>query len=367
MNEILAIASRFKLDGEPGSCESYGSGHIHDTYLVQSLSGNTEFKYILQKINTYVFRQPDVIMANIIRISEHFNQPGGSSGQSIIPKLILTTGGDACYRGDDGSYWRCYVFVPDTISYDRVEDPAIAREAARCFGRFSFSLKDLPAGEIGITIPDFHNLEYRYEEFSGALETAGQLRLKQASQEIKAVERYRDFTGIFHKLSEEKNLPVRICHMDTKLNNVLIDKDSGKGICVIDLDTVMPGSVLSDFGDMVRTFTNKSDEDQPDLSEVYCRTDIYRALAWGYLSETLPMLEQVEADHLLFGAKFIILMQAVRFLTDYLKNDVYYKTGYNEHNLVRTRNQLKLLSSIEQQETDLENSTRHIIEELKRN
>jgi len=317
MKELLAIASRFSLDGNPTFCESYGSGHIHDTFLIKSQSGKTEFQYILQKINTYVFRQPDVIMRNIIRISEHFKQSGVSSGESIIPELILTTGGEAYYRGDDGSYWRCYVFVPGTISYDKVEDPDVAREAASCFGRFSYSLKDLPAGEIGITIPDFHNLEYRYEEFSEALVRAEELRLQQSSSEIRTVEKYREFTTIFRKLVREEHLPLRVCHMDTKINNVLIDKDSGKGICVIDLDTVMPASILSDFGDMVRTFTNNSDEDQSELSKVYCRSEIYRALCRGYLTETLPMLKQVEADNLLFGAKFIILMQGVRFLTDY--------------------------------------------------
>jgi hypothetical protein len=354
MSEILKIAGEFRIAGTPVSSRPYGNGHIHDTYLVNCSNNKGPLQYIIQRINTYVFKWPEKIMKNIFRIAEHLKQgQTASTGVLIIPEPILTKDGSSFITDKSGSVYRCFTFVPDTISYDKVEDSGLAYEAASLFGRFIHDLRDLSPGEIEITIPDFHNLGKRYKAFREAAQTGLAKRIEDAAHEIEILDNYSSLSNWYDHLVAECGLPERVCHKDTKINNVLISQHSHKAVCVIDLDTVMPGSILSDFGDMVRTFTNNSDEDAADLEKVFCRIDIFRSLAMGFLSETMPMLEKTETENLVFGAKYLTCMQAVRFLTDYLNGDVYYKTKYEEHNLTRTRNQIRLLQSIEDQETEM--------------
>jgi hypothetical protein len=293
-------------------------------------------------------------MKNIFRIADHLkHRHNASTGPLIIPEPLLTKDGASLTTDAGGSFYRCFTFIPGTISFDRVEDPLLAFEAARLFGRFIHELSDLPPGEIGITIPDFHDLGKRYLSFREAVQSGLPERKQKAAREIEILEHHAGLSIWYDTLVSEYGLPERVCHKDTKINNVLIDKQTRKAVCVIDLDTVMPGSILSDFGDMVRTFTNNADEDEPDTEQVFCSIRIFESLAKGFLTETMPMLEKVETDNLVFGAKYLTCMQSVRFLTDYLNGDVYYKTKYEEHNLVRTKNQVKLLQSIEEQEDEM--------------
>jgi hypothetical protein len=354
MSDILKIASAFQLDGKPVSHVPYGTGHIHDTYLVTCDGAEIPPQYIVQRINTYVFKWPEIIMNNIFRIAEHLKgKVTDPAGGMLIPKPISTWQGGYFTTDPSGSLFRCFSFIPGTISVDKVEEPQLAFEAASMFGRFVYELRDLSPQEIGITIPDFHNLGKRYEAFREAIEHGLPERKQKAAPEVEALDGYTRLVTHYDHLVVEGGLPERVCHKDTKINNVLIDQHTLKAVCVIDLDTVMPGSILSDFGDMVRTFTNNADEDEPDTDKVFCRLHIFEALAKGFLSETSPMLENVETNNLVFGAKYLTCMQAVRFLTDYLNGDVYYKTRYEGHNLVRTKNQLKLLRSIEEQEEEM--------------
>jgi len=351
MSDILKIAGEFRLAADPVSFMPYGNGHIHDTYLVNCGNDNKPVRYIIQKINTYVFRWPEIIMKNIFRIAEHMKQVhDDSAGGLIIPEPILTRNGTSFTTDMEGSLFRCFTFIPDTVSYDTVEDPQLAFEAASLFGRFIHELRDLSPAEVGITIPDFHNLGKRYKAFIDSIQSGLTDRKQIAAREIEILKPYTGLSTWYDHLVMECGLPERVCHKDTKINNVLINQHTHKAVCVIDLDTVMPGSILSDFGDMVRTFTNNADEDAADLDQVFSRIDIFENLTMGFLSETKPMLEKVETDNLVFGAKYLTCMQAIRFLTDYLNGDVYYKTRYEDHNLVRTRNQVKLLQSIEEQE-----------------
>ena len=361
MDDTLNTALAFRTEGRVIGCQPYGSGHIHKTYVLRTMTGKKENRYILQQLNTHVFSKPDAIMRNIRKISDYLEQ-NLPSGDRLIPRIIVDEQGMDLHVEQDGSCWRCFEFIEGTISHDEVEDPETAYEAAACFGRFGRALKDLPPGELETTIPFFHDLTRRFGAFSEALGTAGAGRLNRAGPEIEAIQRYGFFIDAWEQI--HARLPVRICHLDTKINNVLLDQETGQGVCVIDLDTVMPGTLLSDFGDMVRTFTNPAGEEEADLSRVFCHTGIYESLTRGFLSETLPMINQEEKEHLLSGARFIILMQVLRFLTDFLENDTYYRTDYGEHNLVRTRNQLKLLTSIESQEKELKELTGRIISEL---
>jgi thiamine kinase-like enzyme len=351
MSDILNIADRFRISGRPVSCQPYGTGHIHDTFLVNCGNDQEPQQYIIQRINTYVFKWPEIIMKNIFRVADHLKKRNKTSaGSLIIPEPILTKDGASLTTDDTGLFYRCFAFIPGTISFDRIEDPLLAFEAARLFGRFIRELSDLPPREIGITIPDFHDLEKRFRSFREAIQSGLPERKQKAAREIEILEHHTGLSSWYEKLVTGYGLPERVCHKDTKINNVLIDKHTRKAVCIIDLDTVMPGSILSDFGDMVRTFTNNADEDEPDTEQVFCNIRIFESLAKGFLTETIPILEKVETDNLVFGAKYLTCMQAVRFLTDYLNGDVYYKIKYEEHNLVRTKNQVKLLQSIEEQE-----------------
>lgn len=356
MSDILNIANRFRIAGKPVNFQPYGNGHIHDTFLVDCGDDQTPRQYIVQRINTYVFRWPEIIMKNIFRIADHLKHRHAElTGPLIIPEPLLTRDGAPLTTDTGGSIYRCFTFVPGTISFDRIEDPLLAFEAARLFGRFIHELSDLPPREIGITIPDFHDLEKRYRSFREAIQSGLPERKQKAAREIEILEQHTGLNIWYDKLVTGYGLPERVCHKDTKINNVLVDKQTRKAVCVIDLDTVMPGTVLSDFGDMVRTFTNNADEDEADIEQVFCNIRIFESLAKGFLTETMTMLEKVEKDNLVFGAKYLTCMQAVRFLTDYLNGDVYYKTKYEEHNLVRTKNQVKLLQSIEEQEDEMNN------------
>ncbi len=349
MLDLLQIAGQFEIQGQPISITKYGTGHIHDTYLLESKGENKIFRYILQRINTYVFKDPEAVMRNLILITDHLKKrKTGNQVKSFncckYLDLIKTLKADSFYSDNQRNYWRCFVYIPDTITYDRIEQPHLAFEGGKLYGNFIFSLSDLSPHHIRETIPGFHNVKKRFEQYESAIQRDVAKRRTKAEGEIRKIRALEEIADIYLKV--EKDLPERIVHNDTKINNVLFLSKTGKGICVIDLDTVMPGSLLFDFGDMVRSFTNAANEDEKDLSAVYCRIDIFEELVKGFIPEVVEIITKTEKENLIQGCKLMIYMQAVRFLTDYLECDIYYKISYEEHNLIRARNQLKLLETI---------------------
>ena len=359
------ILENFRIPGKFISTEVNKTGLINDTYIAVYEENNKQTRFILQRINTLVFTKPVEVMANIDLILDHqvkevMLDPDHPDPKRGVLKLVYTNDERSFYQDTEKNYWRVYSFIDNTIGFDTVESEAQAFEAAKMFGRFGNYLSDLDVKQIHVTIPDFHNIVKRYETLEQSIEKDEVNRVGECGEEIDFVLDRKYLCNIITNLLKEGKIPVRVTHNDTKINNVLMDRETLKGLCVIDLDTVMPGTVLSDFGDMVRTFTNSVNEDVPDVSKVKMRLNIFRAMAEGYLSEANDFLTTMEKSNLVYGGKLITLMQGIRNLTDYLKGDVYYKIDYPEHNLDRTRNQFALLRSIEEQEKKME----EIIENL---
>ncbi len=333
------------------------TGLINDTYIV-TYREKQDIRFILQRINIRVFTKPIEVMANIETILYHQAKKIRSDQNHFDPnrgilELIITRDGKSYHIDESGDYWRVYRYIENTKVFNTVETESQAFEAAKAFGRFSRYLSDLDVSTMHYTIPDFHNITMRYRKLKQSVEADVANRKSECEQEIAFAMEHENLTEPITGLLERKEIPIRVTHNDTKINNVLMDDQSEKGLCVIDLDTVMPGTVLSDFGDMVRTFTNTVKEDDPHIDQVAMRLNIFRALTEGYLEEAKHFLEPVETMHLVYGGKLITLMQGIRNLADYLMGDVYYKIDYEEHNLHRTQNQFTLLKSIEDQEDEM--------------
>jgi thiamine kinase-like enzyme len=342
MYDYPAIAAKFQPEGKFHSCEPYGSGHIHETFLLIKHAGKNITKFILQRFNNSVFKEPEKVLNNIRKLTDHLKKNSGSPG-ALFLSMVPTMDNKYWYKDESDNYWRCFDFIEGSYTVDRVEKNSQANEAARFFANFITSLSDFKPEDLDITIPDFRDIQKRLKWLDEAILKGNRARGIAAAQEIKHVKLYSDMVGDYLNILHD--LPVRVTHNDTKINNVLFSTSTGKGLCVIDLDTVMPGTVLSDFGDMVRSFTNSADEDEPDLRKVFFDLGIFKELTIGFLEGSGSILIPVEKNNLILGGKIIIYMQAIRFLTDYLSEDTYYKIDYPDHNLVRTRNQLKLLDS----------------------
>ncbi len=333
------------------------TGLINDTYVV-TYRDKQDTRFILQRINIRVFTKPREVMANIETILNYQAEKIRSDTEHPDPErgvlqLIMTRSGKSFHIDDKGDYWRVYRYIENTKVFNTVKTESQAFEAAITFGRFSRYLSDLDVSKIYYTIPDFHNITMRYGKLKQSVEADTANRKKECEKEIAFAMDHEYLIEPITGLLERKEIPIRVTHNDTKINNVLMDEQSEKGLCVIDLDTVMPGTVLSDFGDMVRTFTNTLKEDDPHIDQVAMRLNIFRAFTEGYLQEANQFIEPVEKKHLVYGGKLITLMQGIRNLTDYLMGDIYYKIDYDEHNLHRTQNQFALLKSIEDQEDEM--------------
>ncbi len=356
--DLRTIASHFQILGNFIGAEPYGSGHINDTYSVSFNQGGKVVRYIFQRINHHIFKQPVALMENIQRVTDHLGKKlaGEPGSSSRLLTLIKTLGGAPFYRDDAGSYWRAYIFIEGARGYDAVESPAQAMAAARAFGRFQKLLADLPAPRLHDTIPDFHHTPKRFAALETAISNDVANRAKLARSEIEFALAHKEITGILL----DARLPERVTHNDTKFNNVLLDEATGEGICVIDLDTVMPGLALYDFGDMVRTTTSPAREDEQDLSKVTMQFPMFEALARGYLSSAGDFLTLAEKQFLPFSGKLITFEIGLRFLTDFLAGDTYFKIHREGHNLDRCRTQFKLVESIKQQEPNMNK----LVEEL---
>jgi len=345
---LAAVANQFQIRGEFAEAAPYGSGHINDTWCIVSLHAGVPIRSILQRINRNVFANTVALMENIERVTTHLAAKISSDPDRMrrVLTLIPARDGRVWHVDAEGSYWRACHFIDHAHTYDAVESTHQAFQAAKAFGQFQKMLVDLPEPRLHNTIPDFHNTPLRFAAFEQAVEAGVAGRAILAKPEIEFALARRSMTGVLLNA----NLPERVTHNDTKFNNVLIDDTTGEAICVVDLDTVMPGSALYDFGDMVRTTTSPANEDERDLSRVNMQFPMFEALVAGYLAAAGGFLADTEKQLLAFSGKLITFEQGIRFLTDYLAGDTYYKIHRDGHNLDRCRTQFKLVESIEQQE-----------------
>jgi hypothetical protein len=347
-HNVAEVARHFEIPGEFASAAPYGSGHINDSYCVAFRTAGKTARYIVQRINHNIFKNPVAVMENIQRVTSHLGEQvnGEPDRDRRVLTLITARDGRAWHADPEGNYWRAYKFIENAGSYDAVSSPEQALQAARAFGQFQQMLANLPAPRLLDTIPDFHNTPRRFAALERAIEADVAHRAAFAKPEIAFALAHKSITGVLL----DADLPERVTHNDTKFNNVLLDDSTGEGICVIDLDTVMPGLAAYDFGDMVRTTTSPALEDEQDLSRVSMQFPMFEALVRGYLETAGGFLTETEKQHLAFSGKLITFEIGVRFLTDYLAGDTYFKVHREGHNLDRCRTQFKLVESIEQQE-----------------
>ena len=351
------IASQFAIDGDLISETEIESGHINATYIGEFRKKNGEVKrYVFQRINSYVFKDPLAVMQNVEKVTQHIREKvtlidKNQGGQTLC--LYPAHNGQFYITEKDGGLWRCYNFIEDCITHDIVENTRQAYQAARAFGAFQELVSDMSLDQIQETIPDFHNTPKRYHRLMEAAQKDPYGRSASITAELDFI---KDRVSIVSKLNDlllAGELPERVTHNDTKINNVMIHAESEEAVCVIDLDTVMPGLSLYDFGDLVRTAVSPAAEDEQDLSKVNVRMPIFEALAEGYI-EACECLCDIEIENLVFSGKLISLETGIRFLTDHIEGDVYFKVHRENQNLDRARTQFRLVEQIEAHETEME-------------
>ena len=349
-DELKNIVEQFPFDGEFVSIERTGSGLINSTYKLTFSDGNQDFRYILQQINTNVFKNPDELMSNIMNVTGFLRNKiilDGGNPQRETLTFLYTKSSSPYYRDSENRCWRAYSYIANCYTCDVVDSPVKALRSGSAFGRFQCLLSDYPIDNLFETIPDFHNTPVRYEAFKTAVEADTQNRLEDVREEVEfALSREKDASRLTDMIKTGE-LPLRVTHNDTKINNVLFDSITNEAFCVIDLDTIMPGLSLYDFGDSIRAGAVTADENEKNLGNYGLDIELYRNFAQGFLSQAGKSLTQNEVDNMAFSAKLMALECGVRFLTDYLSGDTYFRTEYPEHNLVRCRTQFKLVSDIE--------------------
>ncbi len=331
----------------------FGAGHINETYAVY-MPGREgdELSYVLQRVNSNVFKDPAGVMDNIFGVTEYLRnvirREGGDPDRETL-SYIKTKSGCNYFEDSEGEPWRCYNFIPDSVCYQLVEEPEQFYQSGSSFGHFLKQLCDYPASKLNETIPDFHNTVKRFGAFQVALKRDLKNRAASCRPEIDfALAREKD-CGVLVEQQDAGILPLRVTHNDTKLNNILFDEKTGKGLCIIDLDTIMPGLAANDFGDSIRFGAATAEEDEPNLDLMHFDISLYELYVKGYLEETKDVLTEAEIKSLPWGARLMTLECGIRFLTDYLQGDTYFKTDYPEHNLVRARTQFRLVDEMEQQ------------------
>ncbi len=353
-HDIHTIGKNFRINGDFISAEMYGAGHINDTYAATYDQSGTHIRYIHQRINHDVFKKPIQLMDNVNRVTEHqkykLKQDGVEDTSRRCLTLVNSLEGRAYYQDLEGNIWRTYLFIENAQTYNIISSPKQAYQAAKSFGSFQKMLVDLPGERLYETIPGFHDTPQRFEHLEQALARDKHNRAKDCQKQIEFAFRREELTHVLLNLHARGEIPERTTHNDTKLNNVMIDDTTGEGVCVIDLDTVMPGLALYDFGDLVRASTSPVAEDEKDLSKVILQIEIFQALVQGYLETAGGFLTATEKDYLAFSGKLITFENGLRFLTDHLNGDTYFKTHRIGHNLDRCATQFKLVESIEQQE-----------------
>ncbi|MFA6816958.1 MAG: aminoglycoside phosphotransferase family protein [Lentisphaeria bacterium] len=357
--DIREIVKCFQFRGPLLDIRPFGSGHINDTFKISIHQGGSPIEYILQRINHTIFPNVAGMMQNIMRVTQYMRKklleiPGSDFSREAL-RVVLTQDNKPFYVDSDNNYWRAYVCIERSISYDSIQKPKQAYEAAKIFGIFQKLLQDFPNDPPLVEVlPNFHNTPRRFLQLHQAINEDTEHRVCMVQEELDFILQREKHADVVINYLENGALPFRVTHNDTKINNVMFDMDNDTGLCVVDLDTVMLGSSLYDFGDQVRTTTATSLEDEKDLTKVQFRIDLFDALARGFLEQTREFLVPKEIELLAFSGRLITMEIAVRFLTDYLKGDVYFKTKYAEHNLVRTRTQLEMLRQMEAQKDEME-------------
>ncbi|QEM10906.1 phosphotransferase enzyme family protein [Mucilaginibacter rubeus] len=331
-NDILI---NFGLNVSEYNIKPFGSGLINHTYKIN----NANQAFILQQINDSVFKHPDHIDNNLALIKQYLDET--NPGYLFVAPLKSKTG-KSIIQSADGKFYRLFPFIEGSHTVNFLQDTKEAYSAAVQFGRFTRLLNHFDINKLEYTLTDFHNLKLRFKQFEQGLQTAADEKLKQAAGEIEKARTYIDILHTYNQFTANSEIKLRVIHHDTKINNVLFD-DKQNALCLVDLDTVMPGYYLSDVGDMMRTYLSPANEEEKDLDQIIIRTDFFRAIYKGYMSEMGTILTETEKQYFIFSGKMMIYMQGLRFLTDFLNNDIYYGAQYEGHNLVRAKNQFKLL------------------------
>lgn len=355
--DLESVVSHFQVEGTFIDAQPYGSGHINDTYLVRMQQHSGDVPWIIQRINHRIFQDVPGLMQNIQRVTDHLRTKLEAEGGHDLDResltVIPTRDGTSCYRDPDGNFWRTYIFITRARTYDEVQNPNMAREAAKAFGTFQRLLMDLPEPQLRETIPHFHHTPKRFERLEAAIRQDALNRAATCRKDIDFALARKPMTATLVERIDSGELPVRVTHNDTKINNVMIDDIDGRGVCVIDLDTVMPGTVLYDFGDQVRTTTGTAAEDERDLGKVRFQLGMFDRLVHGYLDAARGFLVPAEVDRLAFCGPLITFEIGIRFLTDYLQGDVYFKTHREGHNLDRTRTQFEMVRQMEEHQDEM--------------
>ena len=354
---IERAAYAFRLNGHPISCVPFGHGHINCTLKVCTDTGK---EYVLQKINKYVFKDPLKVMANACAVTEFLRQRSGDSNAAL--HFIPTLQGTYCHRDKDGEFWRMYDFVGG-FCLDAPESDQDFYESALAFGRFQELLSDFPAHTLYETIPEFHNTIDRYRQLHESIASDNVGRRKGVEAEIRFALEHEQIGGTLQRMRQAGELPLRVTHNDTKLNNVLLDRNTRKGLCVLDLDTVMPGLSLYDFGDSIRFGAATAAEDEPDATKMKLDLHLFEVYTRGFL-EACPSLTEKEVEMLPMGALIMTLEVGIRFLKDYLDGDLYFGIAYPEHNLIRARTQLAMVADIEKKWDDMHRIVQKVVKQL---
>lgn len=345
------IINNFDLDGELISCERYGEGHINETYLAVMKNGDKTTDYILQKINNKIFKNVEGLMRNITLVTEYVRDKvkaaGGNPDRESLSLVYTKDGKSYIFDQDSQGYFRVYKFITDAVAYQQVEKPEHFYQSAVAFGNFAKTLAAFDSSEIYDVIPDFHNTEKRMRDFKASLSADKFDRAKDAKKEIEFVLSREEYCGKIVNLLKSGKMPTKVTHNDTKLNNVMLDAKTGEPVAVIDLDTIMQGSICYDFGDSIRFGCNHSAEDEKDLSKVNFDIELFEAYAKGYLSAVGDGATEIEKENLAFGSILMTYECGMRFLADYLDGDIYFRTKREGQNLDRCRTQFKLVEDME--------------------
>jgi hypothetical protein len=343
-----SVIKSFKVAVEIQKISSFGAGHIHDTFMVETVKN----KYILQKINNHVFKHVPELMSNILRVTDHLNHKLESVQEKKSLKLVSTVKNEPYYVGVKNDYWRLYEYIEKSFSFNLPSDTNYAYEGGLAFGDFIYLLADLPGERLHDTIANFHNMQFRLEEFNSALACNDRDRLIESKKEIDFVHKHAPSLVRIYNLYRNGLIPQRITHNDTKFNNILFSKD-GKAKCVVDLDTVMPGCIHFDFGDAIRILASDAAEDEPDLNKIAFNMEMYQAFTGGFLDPLKSILTKKEISTLALAPLYMTFIMGLRFLTDYLRGDVYFKVDYPQHNWYRACAQFHLFKCMMQKAEEM--------------
>ena len=354
------LVAQFDIPSSVVSISAYGNGHINDTYLVRTTLNECLKKYIFQRLNSNVFKKPEQVIENIEKVTGYLKTRADS--ERAVLSLIPTKDGQTFIKDENGDVWRMYNFIEDSICLDIVENEQDFYECAFAFGKFQRDLRHFPAHTLYETIPNFHNTPVRFGDFLRAVSADKCGRAKDVNREIDFIIARQDFYSVLIDAEAKGDLPLRVTHNDTKSNNVMLDKKTRKALCVIDLDTIMPGYSVTDFGDAIRFGASTAAEDEKNLDKVHFSIELFKAYTKGYMAGCGGKLKPTEIMLMPEGAKMMTIECGMRFLTDYLQGDTYFKTAYPEHNLVRARTQLKLVKEMEEHWHEMKEIVKHYIE-----